>query len=58
MRAKSFFCLPLDHWSMTTKAKMAVTPGKINRTLKNVSVVNTVIYTIPFTSPSPHEMWY
>ena len=53
MRAKSFFCLPLDHWSMTTEAKMAVTPGKINRTLKNVSVVNTVIYTIPFTSPNP-----
>ena len=58
MRAKSFFCLPLDHWSMTTEAKMAVTPGKINRTPKNVSVVNTVIYTIPFTSPSPYEMWY
>ena len=58
MRAKSFFCLPLDHWSMTTEAKMAVTPGKINWTLKNVSMVNTVIYTIPFTSPSPYEMWY
>lgn len=65
MRAESFFCLPLDHWSMTTKQKWPLSasckcdpPGKITRTLKDVSVVDTGIHAIPYTSPSPYGMWY
>ena len=37
---------------------LSVTPGKINRTLKTVSVMNTVMYTIPYKSPSLYGMWY
>lgn len=64
MWAKSFFCLPLDHWSILPKQKRLLSasfkcdPRQNKQNSKKCECGGHVMYTIPYKSPSPYGMWY